>query len=71
MAHATVSKQIMELIWCSKAVGQNPDFDYAIHCLVNTIKTNHAKDFGIELEWHDAKLFPPPPRLPESGNAMR
>lgn len=52
VAHATIAAQLLNTIEASRQFkSPMPELDRFISYMVNTIKANHAKDFGIELEW--------------------
>lgn len=54
MAHAETARQLHALIEAKRNLQSSkptPSHDAAIQYIVDTIKTNHRCDLGIELEW--------------------
>ena len=50
LANALISQRLLHLCEYRERWGGG-DVDRAINFIVNEIKQNHARDFGIKLEW--------------------
>lgn len=56
VAHATMAMNIMYLIKLRSPFRSNPELESVIESQIAIIKTNHANDLGVVLDWPEPDI---------------